>query len=227
MVILTFLLFIFVSTLEAQEGWLNGMRRAEAFFDVKEYEQARETYLTLLSKSPEEWQRAEILYNLGTLSLAESDTEKAVTILNEVPLENALKPLLTFRIYYNLAIAYLNKPTSSLEEEIDQLKRAYNYAEKAEVAFCNLQTAEGNPSCNKELLEKLKELISKRLAAPRESFSMKQQKKSSPQMQEATQQREKKEKQVQEILQRVLEMEQKDTFPTTQVQPRKQVLKPW
>ncbi len=128
------------------------MRQAEAFFESKQYSQARQIYQGLLQQSTDSWQRAVLIYNLGCVYLAEGNWDEAIRTLQSVPLNNELAPLLQYRIRHNLSIAFL-KRAKSLEDQHaaqaeESAKAALSETNTIPSAYCILEKVEGKKECD-------------------------------------------------------------------------------
>lgn len=145
------------------------MQNAQDFYDVKNYAKAREIYQKLLQTNLEPWQRAHLLYNVGTTYLADKEWQEATTALRSVPLKDSSSPLLHYRDINNLILANfgdLPNENSITKSKIEDLKKALSDIPKADNYFCRLQIAMGNEEClpNKHLQE-LQTFIERFLAA--------------------------------------------------------------
>lgn len=132
---------------------IKAIREAEAYFEAKEYLQARNIYQALLQGPLESWEKAVVMYNLGCVALAAGDWEEAITIFQSVPLDNQLAPLLKERIQRNLMLTYLkeamavNQTGKETAKVVQLLRKAIDQAPKLDQAFCVLQKAEGVSEC--------------------------------------------------------------------------------
>jgi len=98
------LLLMMNFTLPASEK--EDMPEAAAYYDVGEYRNARELYEQKAQETDlQPWERAILLYNIGTAYLSEGNWKEAIDTLKAVPLEDNPSPLLRERRDRNLAIA--------------------------------------------------------------------------------------------------------------------------
>ncbi len=77
--------------------WLHGSELGDAadYFEAKDYAQAENRYEMLLQEPLTPWQRAVVLYNLGTTEIAAGQLEKGMILLDTVPAFAALEKNLT------------------------------------------------------------------------------------------------------------------------------------
>lgn len=128
------------------------MRQAEAFYDVQEYSQARGIYQNILQESLQPWQRAIILYNIGTVFLADKQWDQAISTLQSVPVSDNPSPLLYYQVLHNLILAYIGKAQSQTlsnnpSQASDLFKKALDLFPPAEEAHCTVQKLKGYETC--------------------------------------------------------------------------------
>jgi tetratricopeptide (TPR) repeat protein len=136
----------------------NEMQLASGFYEIKAFPKATALYQELLKNSLTDWQRAVVLYNMGSIALAEGNTDRAIKIFESVPLDDALSPLLIYRTKANLALAYWQKARSLARmssvtsnyanQEIALMKSALEAIPLALQAHCTLEQIEGVAACS-------------------------------------------------------------------------------
>lgn len=144
------------------------MNEAKVYIDVEEYSQAREIYQNLLQGTLTPWQRAVVLYDLGTSFLLEKQWDQAIAVLNSVPVDDYPSPLLRYRVKYNTILAFIGKAqalTNKPQEAIKILTQAMKVIPSTETTHCDLEKAEGYSECSEvKNLTLLKDYIKQQLA---------------------------------------------------------------
>lgn len=167
-------IFVFCSQYVAGQNPDQTMRQAEVYFEAEEYNTAKNLYESVLHDAPHPWQRAILLYNIGTVLLKENRDEEALTYLQKAEQLELDFPLLQERLLSNLAIAKLQlaknklqKPNTKIEEHfavIALLRESLNDINDAEQAKCLLRKSEGAENCPpsvelKQLQSEAKQLL--------------------------------------------------------------------
>ncbi len=137
-------------------------QEAEALWEAHDYKGASTLYEQLLSYSLPHWQHMRLLYNLGTIRLAQYQTHEAIEQFQNIMPTDLSLPLFGRNLFINLGIAYwqyaqalANRTDSSLEQQalfLEQSLRAINEAQDLE---CEVQQSEQNEpsfSCQLPLL---------------------------------------------------------------------------
>lgn len=151
------ILALFTPMLQADKGspYQLKMRQASGFYDISAYPQANILYQELLAEPLTSWQKAVLIYNMGTVHIAEGKWDQAITDFKGVPFEEVPSPLLLFRTKTNLALAYWQKAhallpdaqTETYDQIIELLKASLKEIEGAKEAHCSLEKIEGSPNC--------------------------------------------------------------------------------
>lgn len=155
--ILTILAFSSIFSGDLQADIHHEMLEAKSYADVKSYQQSLELYNGILDQHLMPWQRAIVLYNIGTVHLFNKQFDEAIDILQNVPIKDHPLPLLKSYVSTNLILAYFGKAESLKKRPslaIKSLKNAMKQIPEARRAQCSLQIAEGYNECQdpKELL---------------------------------------------------------------------------
>lgn len=151
-----FLFFLLPHSLHAQA------LPANAYFEAGDFENAKREYESLLDDDTPQWQRDILRYNIATAELANGQWEKAMDGLRPLLKEKNVSPILVQRSTINLVIARLmelNIRLTSLKEtpqapihdyyEVFLLFRlALIDIDKAQEAWCTMQTFEGAKTCS-------------------------------------------------------------------------------
>lgn len=143
------------------------MQQASAYAATQEYAQARELYQQLLQGTLEPWERAVVLFDMGTVWLQERNWDQAIATLKIVPFADYPTPLLSYRGKHNLILAYMGKASSvkSGKEANENLQAALNLIPELQRSYCALRMAQGMAECNpEEALSFLKTYIEQQLA---------------------------------------------------------------
>lgn len=223
----------------------NEMQLAAGLYEIKAFPKATSLYQELLKNPLTDWQRAVVLYNMGSIALAEGNSDRAIKILKSIPLDEALSPLLIYRTKANLALAYWQKARalsrfSSVTEydnhqEIELMKSALDAIPVALQAHCILEQIEGVSTCSpvSDLLQ-LQSEIERRLLdtqptiAPSPSQDQQSQQSSEIETTTETSIPEKGVSAMDQVLKLLLEMEAQDGGSTgTPTVPNKSELRPW
>lgn len=128
-------LLLFFLGLEAEEAPSRVDARAAAFYAVQDYEKAFTLYLDTEKESFSEWQKNRLLYNLGTLYLAQGAPEKALDYFKKV--DPALLSLKRLSVDLQINIAYAYLEMANQESFLDKRLYLIGMAKKMikEVAF--------------------------------------------------------------------------------------------
>lgn len=132
-------------------------RLAEAYFQAKEFDKAQELYEKLLEEKLFPWQQARLIYNMGTILLAQERWNEALADFGSIPYYPQAAPLLSRRLKTNTAILQYRQATLLTMKgdlSLDEYSRAFylyrealRNIEEAENADCLLQTFEGKEQC--------------------------------------------------------------------------------
>lgn len=102
------LFFLFFSFCLWGDGNMHQLsQRAQAFWEAGDYGNASLLYEQLLSHSLPEWQQARLLYNLGTIRLAQHQIPEAIELFQKVHPSQLSLPRFGRDLLLNLGIAYL------------------------------------------------------------------------------------------------------------------------
>lgn len=121
------------------------MREAKAYYEAHNYPEAMNLYQSILQEPLSSWERAIVMYNLGSVWLSSGNWDQAVTTFQSVPMDNPLGPLLADRIHRNLMLTYLKKGVATKDPHL--LNQVIDMVPEANQARCNLQKAEGAKLC--------------------------------------------------------------------------------
>ncbi len=124
-------------------------KNAQNFVLAHDFENATKIYDYLLNKTEYNWQKAVILYNLGTVKLAQHENLNALNLYRTIPFESISMPDLFIRLTWNRALAHFNLAqqidTSSLIGLIEQdenYQQSLHYFEETRHLECLLQKAQ-------------------------------------------------------------------------------------
>lgn len=139
-------------------------------FHVGEYVKARDKYQQMLQDELQPWERAIILYDLGSVLLAQKQFEQAIKIFQQVPLDNSLGPVLNYRSKYDIVYGiYLQGMAEAQQHKYREAKQLLYQAlveiNTVKEAHCFLEKAKGDENCNEAgEIEDLEAAIYKQIA---------------------------------------------------------------
>ena len=136
-------------------------RKAEAYFEAKEYDNARELFEKLEGEKLQPWQRARLQYNIGTIYLDQGEWEMAAdsySDISELP-KNAYS--INRALKTNVAILQYRKGlelSSQGDLKLDDYSKlfflyrdALKNIEEAQKAECDLSVCLGQKKCEKSI----------------------------------------------------------------------------
>lgn len=130
------------------------LRLAQNYVQVDEYAKAINLYQNLLKENLGNYEKAVVLYDMGTTYLLQKDYTKAIDLFESIPLKGSPPPLLTRNIYTNLSLAKFNLSLRELTEDNDQIEKKVYLLKSSEAAFlmakkaeCELQKIKGKIKC--------------------------------------------------------------------------------
>jgi len=142
-------------------------KKAEAFLEAGDPEQARIIWEEMLDPSLPDWKRDFIRYNIGVSYLSENDFDQAIEQFQSIELNNQSSPLLRERVKTNLGIAWIRQAEDDEEIKTDRFtyKEAIREIDQAIDASCQLQKLEGAQECLlDENLENVRRLAKEQLS---------------------------------------------------------------
>lgn len=153
-------------------------RQAEAFFHAGEYTKAQELFEKLEQEKLAPWQRARLVYNIGTILLREGRWDEALTAYSDIPFTPHTAPLLSRVVKTNAAILQYRRATSLEKQTLSDYSQAlYLYREvlrninEADDAECILQSVLGKEICRSmEDLKALRSAVKNDLAIATKKF---------------------------------------------------------
>lgn len=238
-----FLIIFIVSSVYAQDEQQikQQVQEAEALAENKQYPKATEAYQNMLQEFLKPWQRAVIMYNLGTTQMEQGDWSQAETTYHAVPLNHELAPLLKYRIAHNLAVIDFRQGVELIKKNpsqaVELLKKALSDIDSAEKAYCELSDVKGEQECR--IGDELKQL---RTATEQQlKLAQEQEKQKKTQPEEKKEEKEKPqppsmpketapkkaEPASDKVLQMLIEMEQKDAKGPQAPSTLKKEMRPW
>jgi hypothetical protein len=147
------ILFLFLPFLAYTEENLQDLSfQAESYWEAHDYTDASSLYEHLLPRSLPAWQRARILYNLGTIRLSQHQPLEALNLFpNITPIDLSL-PRFGLNLFLNLGIAHLQyaqtlASTSTFASPDQQalfVEQSLQAFSKAQRLFCQVQQMERN-----------------------------------------------------------------------------------
>ncbi len=105
--------------LEAAEKNADFDLQSQAYFSAQDYSQAMSMYNQRLESSVQPWEKNRLLYNLGTIELAQNKSAEALFYFQQIKPENLALPYLASHLYINISTAYL-KIAAALSSESDK-----------------------------------------------------------------------------------------------------------
>jgi hypothetical protein len=149
------ILFLFAPllSLKSEESVISLSQQAEALWEAHDYAAASKIYEQLLLRPLPAWQNARVLYNLGTISLAQYQIVEALAFFKKIyPVDLAL-PNFGRDFFLNTGIAYfryaqtlaLNDP-SSFELQALFIKQSLKAFDQAHQLECQMQEEEQKES---------------------------------------------------------------------------------
>lgn len=152
-----FFLFSVVTLFLGVQGFsdvVQDARLAQSFYEANDFSQALDLYEKMLGTNVADWQKADILYNIATVFLAEGMAEEAEKRFHSIVFPEKISPLFLQRFYTNLALSHLeetdNDTKPSLQEYQNKLslfKQAMHEITKAEKYACAQNLLEGTAAC--------------------------------------------------------------------------------
>ncbi len=113
------LIYLFVMNLSlfsityANEDFLKIGYEADAFMQAQDYDKASSIFEELAKRELPLWQHSLVMYNLGTVKLAQHKNEEALEDYQWVLLDAATTPQIIRSLYINQGIAWLNQAQKS------------------------------------------------------------------------------------------------------------------
>lgn len=149
-ILLLISIFSLFIQIQAEEPLLQLGYEAEAFLQAHDYARASAIFESLMKKQLPAWQRDRVLYNLGTIKLAQNQNKAALQYYNAITLTTASTPELIRSLYINKGIAFLNQVQplvssaifSPFDENIALYEESLEQFHKAEVLDCLLREIE-------------------------------------------------------------------------------------
>jgi len=146
------------------------MRKAQAYLENQQFSKARDIYQDLLQDSTESWQRAILMYDIGTLFLEEGEWDKATETFKAVSYDHDLAALLKYRVLYNLIITHAKQGLSLKQKDPETALKWTILAEKElpllKPTFCELEKTLGETDCKEsEELVSLKTILQQQIAS--------------------------------------------------------------
>lgn len=142
-------------------------KKAEAFLEAGDPEQARIVWEEMLDPSLPDWKRDFIGYNIGVSYLSEKDFDQAIEQFQSIQLNSQSSPLLRERVKTNLGIAWIRLAEEDEETNTDRFayKEAIREIDQAIEASCQLQKLEGAQDCLvDENLDRVRRLAKEQLS---------------------------------------------------------------
>jgi hypothetical protein len=130
-----YLMFFPFILLASQEEQL-----AEAFFAAHAYEMASQFYDQKLSESPPQWQLPILLYNLGTIKLAQNQWNQAQKNFDAIKWNDLASPQLLPQLLAQQGVLELRQATSNdVEQKRYLIQSSQQYFRAAKRASCAIQ----------------------------------------------------------------------------------------
>lgn len=175
------ILFFISSSLCAQENVLL-TRQADAYFQAKEFDEAKALFDPLKEQKMPAWQKGRVLFNIGSILLEKGEYKQANQYFSSIPFTPKVTPLLDRALQTNLAVLKYREglqATQSKKQSLDLYSRAFyllrqalQHIDKAEEASCYLQEVEGRGGCRQEGdLVEMRSAIKRELAITAQKFS--------------------------------------------------------
>jgi tetratricopeptide (TPR) repeat protein len=146
-ILIIFLFFPFVF-LRGEENLTSLSLQAEALWEARDYTAASKIYEKLLSQSFPDWQKARVLYNLGTLRLAQKQPIEALELFQKIKPVDLSLPTFGRDLFLNQGIAYLyyahTLPT--FDQQLLFIGQALKAFEQAQLLDCQVQKEEQKES---------------------------------------------------------------------------------
>lgn len=138
------------SILYSEESIVQINRKAEAYWNAQDYAEASTLYESLLSRKLPEWQRTRILYNLGTIRLAQHQPDDALDYFEQISVTELAIPRLGRDLFLNEGIAFLQQAREltnqhspfALDQEALLINQSLLTLAKAESIDCQIQQSE-------------------------------------------------------------------------------------
>lgn len=111
---------ILLTVLDAAEGNTDFDLQSQAYFAAQDYSQAMSLYSQRLESSVQPWQKSRLLYNLGTIELAQNKSVEALSYFQQIKPEKLALPYLASDLYINISTAYLQIAALLTSSELDK-----------------------------------------------------------------------------------------------------------
>ncbi len=157
-----FVLFFPLLALKSEENFTSLSQQAEALGEAHDEAAASKIYEQLLSRSLPTWQNARVLYNLGTLALAQHQTVEALAFFQKINPVDLSLPSFGRNLFLNVGIAYSQHAQtlalthlSSFDLQsffIKQSLQAFNQAQQLECQIQEEEQKESPFSCHPSFL---------------------------------------------------------------------------
>lgn len=113
-------LSILLTVLEAADGTSDFDLQSQAYFAAQDYSQATSLYSQRLESSVQPWQKSRLLYNLGTIELAQNKSVEALSYFQQIKPEKLALSYLASDLYINISSAYLKIASALTASELDK-----------------------------------------------------------------------------------------------------------
>lgn len=132
----------------AQDLYLSG-QQAEAYAQAKDFEQASDAYERLLKLELPDWQKAVLLYNLGTVKLKQQQYETAYNTFFKIPKKAVSSPWVLRDIERNEGLTFLYEALNTSQSEnqettdlLTQVQSSIHHFKVAEALDCLIERLE-------------------------------------------------------------------------------------
>lgn len=118
-------------------------QEAEALWEARDFSTASDLYEQLLQRSLPIWQQARVFYNLGTIRLAQQQTNTAFSLFQKITPTDLALPRFGRDLFLNLGIAdWQHAQTLSTTADYSSLAQQALYLEQSLQAFSQAQSLE-------------------------------------------------------------------------------------
>ena len=146
------------------------MRKAQAYLENQQFSQALALYQDLLQDSTMPWQRAILMYDIGTVFLEQGEWDKAAETFKAVSYDHELAPLLKYRVMHNMIATHAKRGLALKQKDPEAALKWVILAEKElsllNPIYCDLEKAIGATECQpSEELISLKTILQQQIAS--------------------------------------------------------------
>jgi len=149
--LLLFIITLPTAILKSEINLIESGNQAETLWQAHDFAAAERIYKQLLSHPLPNWQKARLLYNLGTVQLSGGHPVEALTNFQQIHAENLSLPQFAGQLYLNEGIAYLQyagqlEKQALFNQQAIFIEQGIKVLKQAQQIECELKRKEGGNS---------------------------------------------------------------------------------